>query len=88
MALNISGQGGELRHGTRVLATLGAWQKQDRRITFSTTYINAFTAGLGAPTEIRIPVSRTVLRIYPIASGNWRDGAVMVDLMTARTETI
>ena len=88
MALDIAGQGGELRTGNRQLARLAGWRKQDRRITFETAYVNEFAAGLGGPTEIRIPVSRTVQRIYPIVSGDWRTGAVHVDLMAARTETL
>jgi hypothetical protein len=88
MALNIKGEGGELRIGTRLLARLAGWHKEDKRITFAMAQVNEFAAGLGQPpTEIRIPVSRTVERIYPIVSGNWRDGSVFIDLMAARTET-
>lgn len=88
MALNITGHGGELRQGSRTLARLAGWTKQDKRITFTTTYVNEYLAGTGAaPTEIRIQASTRAVRVYPIVSGHWRDGAVHVDLMTARTET-
>ena len=86
MALNIEGSGGELRQGPRRFAQLATWRKQEKRITFTTAQVNAFAAGLGAPTEIVLPVTPRVRRIYPIVSGDWQTGAVHVDLMQARTE--
>jgi hypothetical protein len=86
MALNLAGSGGELRRGTQKVADLATWHKQERRVTFTTGYVNQFAAGLGPPTEIILPVSRTVRRIYPI-SGDWTTGAVHLDLVNARTET-
>jgi hypothetical protein len=87
MALDIEGTTGELRVGTKRLATLASWQKRDKRITFTTNYVNAFLAGMGQPTEIALQVTPKVRRIYPIVSGGLTDGRVDVDLMTARSET-
>jgi hypothetical protein len=86
MALDIDGHGGELRLGNKRVATLAAWQKRGRRVTFTTDYVNAFLAGMGQPTEIALPVSRKVRRIYPIVAGTLEAGRVDVDLMTARSE--
>ena len=87
MALNLSGEGGELRQGRRTLARLATWTKADTRVTFATSYVNAFAAGLGPPTEIALPVRATVTRVYPVLSGGLDTGAVRIDLMAARTET-
>jgi NADPH-dependent ferric siderophore reductase len=86
MALDIDGHGGELRRGTKRVATLAAWQKRGRRVTFATDYVNAFEAGRGDPTEIVLPVSRTVRRFYPIVAFDSEAGRVDVDLMHARSE--
>jgi hypothetical protein len=87
MALDIDGHGGELRRGTKRIATLAAWQKRNKRVTFTTDYVNPFLAGMGQPTEIVLPVSRKTTRIYPIVAGSLTDGRVDVDLMTARSVT-
>lgn len=88
MALNLHGRGGELRNGSRVVARLATWSKSTAKITFTTEYVNAFAAGLGPPTHIAIPVSRTVLRSYPIVSGALEDGVVKVDLMHVTSEKL
>lgn len=88
MALNFKGQGGELRIGTRQLATLTSFWKQERRVSFEVRYVNQFAAGLGRPTAIVLPVTPTAVRIYPVVGGGLEEGAVMVDLDGARTETL
>jgi hypothetical protein len=87
MALDIAGQGGELRQGRRTLARLGGWQKAGGRVTFDVAYVNAYAAGLGPPTEIVLPVAKRAVRVYPVVGGGVAEGAVAVDLMGARTET-
>jgi len=87
MALDITGSGGELRQGRRTLARLGSWQKAGGRVTFDTTYVNAFAAGLGPPTEIVLPVAKQAVRVYPVVGGGLDEGTVAIDLMAARTET-
>jgi hypothetical protein len=88
VALNYDGTEGELRVGTKTLAALTAWQKRDKRITFTVGRVNAFLAGMGTPpTEIVLQMTPKVRRIYPVVSGTHADGVVFVDLMTARTET-
>jgi len=86
MALNLDGIGGELRRGTKRVADLATWQKRDKRITYTTGYVNPCEAGRGQPTEIVLHVTPKVRRIYPIV-GYDASGRVDVDLMTARTET-
>jgi hypothetical protein len=93
MALNIDGTEGELRVGTKTLAALTAWQKRDKRITFTVGKVNAFLAGIGTPpTEIVLQMTPKVRRIYPIVSvtldeGLDGQGKASVDLMRARSET-
>lgn len=88
MALNLDGTHGELRVGTKRLAVLTGWSKQDRRVSFTVGTVNPFLAGMGAaPTEIVLQVMPKVVRVYPILAGGIADGHVVVDLMTARTET-
>jgi hypothetical protein len=86
MALDLEGTTGELRVGTKRLATLASWQKRDKHITFTTDYVNAFLAGMGQPTEIVLQVTPKTRRIYPIVAGTLAARRVIVDLMTARSE--
>jgi len=87
MALNFLGQGGELRIGPRQLARLAHWHKQERRVTFTASYVNAFAAGLGRPTAIVLPVTPAAVRIYPVLGGSLEAGVVEIDLDRATTET-
>lgn len=87
MALNISGQGGEVWVGRHKLATLTTWQKSGAKLTFDTPgYINAYAAGLGAPTEVVVPVSAKFQKRYPVHGGTLDGGVFRLDLMHARTE--
>lgn len=86
MSLSFRGQGGELRHGSRVVARLAWYWKQDRRVTFESSYVNAFAAGLGPPTAIVLPVTPTARRVYPVVSGGIDAGTVHIDLDRATTE--
>ncbi len=86
MALNLVGAGGELRLGTRRIASLATWQKQDARVTFTVAQVNRFVAGLGAPTHIVLALTPKVLGTYPVTSGTVEAGAVMVDTTQLREE--
>jgi hypothetical protein len=86
MALDLDGIGGELRLGTKRVASLAAWQKRNKRITFTTDYVNPFLAGMGQLTEIVLQATPKTRRVYPIVSGTLESGRVDVDLMTARSE--
>jgi len=88
MSLCFTGKGGELRHGRKQLARLATFWKDDKRVTFSTDYVNQFVAGLGPPTEIVLPLTPKAVRIYPVTAGSVESGVVMIDLMQARTETL
>lgn len=88
MALNFKGQGGELRIGKRQLARLQSFWKQERRVTFTTAYVNQFAAGLGPPTAIVLPVTPQAVRIYPVVGGSLNEGVVEIDLDRAQTETL
>jgi hypothetical protein len=86
VALHLVGRGGELRLGTKRIATLAAWTKDNTRVTFTVASVNRFVAGLGAPTHIVLALTPKVLGTYPVVSGGLDDGAVMVDTTRLREE--
>lgn len=86
MGLDLSGQGGELRHGTHRVADLATWSKKGKRVRFTTRYINQFAAGMGPPTAIVLPVTAKVRRVYPVTGGTLESGIVDVDLMAVSSE--
>ncbi len=88
MSLNVIGRGGELRHGRRVVARLASFWKQDKKVTFTCDYVNAFAAGLGPPTAIALQVSPKARLVYPVTGGSVEAGAVSVDPMQMRAETL
>jgi len=93
----LSGTGGEIRIGRKVMATLKSWTKgpakkseadpaiKHCRVTFAVEKIDEFWANYGLPTSIALALPGR-RRVYDIVSGEFRAGALIVRL-PPRVET-
>jgi hypothetical protein len=87
--LVFDGQGGEIRIGRKVQATLASFSKSRARklssglkvvtITFSVKHLNDYWANYGPPQAVALPAPRRWL-VYEVESGDIRAGALIVKL--------
>jgi hypothetical protein len=87
--LSFSGQGGEIRIGRKVQATLATFSK-DRaqklptgqkvaRVTFEVAHFDEYWTSYGPPTTVALPAPGRLV-IYEVDSGDIRAGALVVKL--------
>lgn len=87
--LSFGGQGGEIRIGRKVQATLASFSKSGPRktadgdrvatITFAVKHLNEYWANYGPPQTVALPAPRRWL-VYEVESGEIRAGALVVKL--------
>lgn len=93
----LSGTGGEIRIGRKVMATLKSWTKgpakkseadpavKECRVAFEIAKVDEYWANYGPPTTIALALPGR-RRVYDIARGEFRAGALIVRL-PPRVET-
>jgi hypothetical protein len=87
--VSLSGQGGEIRIGRKVQATLASFSKSAPRksesgakiatVRFEVKRLNEYWANYGPPTAIAIQAPKRWL-VYEVESGDIRAGALVVKL--------
>jgi hypothetical protein len=87
--LTLGGQGGEIRIGRKVQATLASFSKSQPRktptgqkiatIKFEVTALNQYWVNYGPPQTVALPAPKRWL-VYEVESGDIRAGALIVKL--------
>lgn len=85
----LDGQGGEIRIGRKVQATLASFSKSAPRksqagtkiatVRFEVKHLDEYWAGYGPPTAVALPAPKRWL-VYEVESGDIRAGALIVKL--------